>query len=175
MIDLSWAIQQLAGHGASIDQLCTMVDDADARIKPDAESWSILEVINHLYDEEREDFRQRLDLTLHQPETDWPPIDPQGWVTSRAYQERDLKESIANFAAERQRSIEWLETLRDPDWSLSRTHPSGFVLHAGDLLSAWVAHDILHLRQLAELHYHLATLHAEPYSVEYAGEWEKPA
>ena len=170
-MDISWMIQQLTTHGASITQLCSTVSQADARVKPNPQAWSILEVINHLYDEEREDFRQRLDLTLHQPETEWPAIDPEAWVTSRAYQQRDLQQSIANFAAERKRSIEWLHTLRDPDWSRLRTHPSGFALRAGDLLSAWVAHDVLHLRQLVELHYHLVTLQAAPYAVEYAGDW----
>ena len=92
-------------------------------------------------------------------------------MTSRAYQQRDLRQSVANFAAERKQSVAWLQLLRDADWERSRAHPAGFVLRAGDLLSAWVAHDILHLRQLVELHYHLAVLQAEPYSVEYAGDW----
>jgi len=170
-MNLSWAIQQLADHGESIVKLCASVSDEHARVKPDPDAWSILEVINHLYDEEREDFRQRLDLTLHRPEVDWPPIDPQGWVTSRAYQQRELQQSIAGFAAERRQSIAWLRGLEAPDWQASRAHPSGFVLRAGDLLSAWVAHDLLHLRQLVELHYHLATLESRPYGVEYAGDW----
>lgn len=170
-MDLSWVIQQLTTHATSITQLCSTVSDAQARVKPDPEAWSILEVVNHLVDEEREDFRQRLDLMLHQPETDWPPIDPQGWVVSRAYQQRDLQQSVATFAAERQRSIEWLRTLRDPDWSRTHTHPSGLVLRAGDLLSSWVAHDVLHLRQLVELHYHLVTLQVAPYDPAYAGDW----
>jgi hypothetical protein len=169
---LAWAIQQLGAHSTSITQLCVALSEADARIKPDPRSWSILEVINHLYDEEREDFRQRLDLTLHQPGSDWPPIDPEGWAASRAYQQRDLQQSIANFAAERQRSLAWLQALHNPDWSRSHTRPSGFVMCAGDLLSAWVAHDVLHLRQLVELRYHLVTRHAQPYAVEYAGDWE---
>ncbi len=170
-MELAWAIEQLTQHASSITQLCLMVTVEQARIKPTSKDWSILEVINHLYDEEREDFRQRLDLTLHQPDKEWPPIDPEGWVTSRAYQQRDLQPSVADFNAERQRSIAWLQTLKSPDWSVSRTHPSGFVLRAGDLLSAWVAHDVLHLRQLVELHYHLCQLHTKPYNVRYAGEW----
>ena len=36
-----------------------------ARLKPSAESWSILEVLCHLYDEERQDFREHLDFILH--------------------------------------------------------------------------------------------------------------
>ncbi len=170
-MELDAAIQQLGTHGATIVQLCTSVSDAQARVRPDPKSWSILEVINHLYDEEREDFRQRLDLTLRQPDTDWPPIDPEGWVTSRAYQQRDLKQSIADFSAEREKSIAWLQSLQSPDLSRRHIHPMGFVLQAGDLLGAWVAHDVLHLRQLVELHYHLCTVSAAPYTVRYAGEW----
>jgi hypothetical protein len=74
---------------------------AEARTRPAPESWSALEVICHLCDEEREDFRQRLDIILHRPQEPFPPIDPQGWVTTRHHNERDLAEMIDNFAAER--------------------------------------------------------------------------
>jgi hypothetical protein len=170
-MNLEWAIKQLEQHGAAIERLVLAVTPEQARVRPTPEDWSILEVINHLYDEEREDFRQRIDLTLHQPGVEWPPIHPGEWITSRAYQQRDLAESAANFAAERARSLAWLRTLAGADWDTSRTHPAGFELRAGDLLAAWVAHDVLHLRQLTELHYHLCATLAAPYSVEYAGDW----
>jgi len=41
------------------------VNEDEARIKPNSESWSILELLNHLYDEEREDFREHLDFILN--------------------------------------------------------------------------------------------------------------
>ena len=66
------------------------VSDEQARWKPDEGRWSILEVINHLYDEEREDFRKRLELVLKNPEEQWPPIDPEGWVVQRKYNQRNL-------------------------------------------------------------------------------------
>ncbi len=170
-MQVSWAIQQLTDHGVSIVQLCTSVSDEQARVKPDPKSWSILEVINHLYDEEREDFRKRLDVTLHQPDSEWPPIDPEGWVTSRAYLQRDFQQSIANFEAERKKSIEWLASLQSPDLNRSKVDPKGFVFQAGDLLGSWVVHDLLTLRQLVELHYYLCTKGAAPYTVRYAGKW----
>jgi DinB superfamily len=40
------------------------VSDEQARWKPGRDRWSILEVINHFYDEEREDFKQRIPLDL---------------------------------------------------------------------------------------------------------------
>ncbi len=76
-------ITQMTWQAERIRMLVDGVDDEQARWKPDAESWSILEVVNHLYDEEREDFRVRLDSMLHRPGENAPPIDPQGWVTAR--------------------------------------------------------------------------------------------
>jgi hypothetical protein len=126
-------------------------------------------VINPLADEVREDFRTRLDVMLHQPEQPLPPIDPEAWVTQRAYNQRDPAASLARFLAERIQSVAWLQSLTDPDWARGRDHP--FPLHAGDLLVSWVAHDLLHLRQLVELRYALLAAEVVPYRVAYAGPW----
>jgi hypothetical protein len=168
---IAFAINQLRAGGAAFAALFDGWSDEEARWRPDPASWSLLEVACHLLDEEREDFRQRLDLTLHAPATEWPPIDPAGWVTARAYNSRDLATVVAELQAERQASLTWLEGLRAPDLEQFRRHPQGFTLRAGDLLAAWVAHDSLHLRQLNELRYALIARRAAPYSVEYAGEW----
>jgi len=142
-----------------------------ARWKPSAEDWSILEVVNHLYDEEREDFRQRIDYLLHKPGEEVPPIDPQGWVMARAYNERELVPSLHSFLRERDRSAAWLHNLRDPDWSQHYTHPDGFTLTAYDLLVNWAAHDLLHLRQLIELHHAWHQHQLGETSLAYAGAW----
>jgi len=48
--------QELANSTEMIRTLSAGIDESEARIKPDEKSWSMLEVICHLYDEEREDF-----------------------------------------------------------------------------------------------------------------------
>ena len=117
--------QELA-HSAEIIRALTLgVSQAEARFKPTPESWSILEVVCHLYDEEREDFRQRLDLILHRPEEPWPPIDPEEWVAARAYNQRDLAEMLGNFLAERDKSLAWLKSLPAPDWEAEHTDQYG--------------------------------------------------
>ena len=82
-------ITELASGGQIIRSLVEGITQSEAQARPAADAWSVLEVMCHLYDEEREDFRQRLDYTLHKPGETWPPIDPRGWVTSRAYNERE--------------------------------------------------------------------------------------
>ena len=138
--------------------------------KPDPGSWSGLEVINHLYDEEREDFRVRLDYILHHPGQPWPGIDPQGWVSERQYNQREIKESLNNFLEARQESLAWLKTLKSPNWAAAYEAPFGKIT-AGDMFASWVAHDLLHMRQLVELHWAYTTMLLGPHNVDYAGSW----
>ena len=56
-VEFETLYQDLA-HGAEIIRALVLgVTQAQAQVKPTPESWSILEVVCHLGDEEREDFR----------------------------------------------------------------------------------------------------------------------
>ncbi len=170
-MDVRTVTHALARNAFTIGGIVAGVSDEQARWKPTPNDWSILEVINHLYDEEREDFRTRIDFVLHRPGEDPPGIDPEGWVTERAYNERDLSESVQRWLAERRQSVTWLEGLQDANWEQSYAHPLGFSIRAGDLLASWLVHDFLHLRQLTELHYAWIREQSKPFSVQYAGDW----
>lgn len=157
-----------ADHADCIQILAGGMTAEQARWKPDPDRWSILEVLNHLYDEEREDFRLHLHTILHHPDAAWAPIDPMGWVTSRHYNERDLDISLANFIAERQQSLVWLASLQSPDWEQSVPAPWGEI-KAGDIFASWVVHDEWHMQQLVRLRRDVTTQLARPYNVKYAG------
>ena len=171
MINLEYFSTRLSKNTATIQSLGQGVAEEQARWKPTPEEWSILEVINHLYDEERGDFRTRLDLLFHHPGQPWPGIDPQGWVVERSYNTRDLEASLNNFFQERQRSVSWLGGLSSPAWEARYQHPQAGEISAGDLLASWLAHDFLHIRQLAQLHWEYISLVAKPHSTDYAGTW----
>ena len=169
-MDVDRLLSQMAQDAERVRALVQGILDQQARWKPDPHSWSMLEVINHLLDEEREDFRVRLDYTLHRPGEPWPPIDPGGWVTAREYNQRDLDASVAAYLSEREASIAWLRSLSPPDWDATFEAPWG-PISAGDIFASWVAHDLLHMRQLVELHWAYATAEMVPYRSDYAGEW----
>jgi hypothetical protein len=170
MLDLNQIVDRMRANADAIAALASALSDAQARWKPSPEAWSLLEVVNHLYDEEREDFRIRIDYVLHRPGEQPPQIDPQSWVTARGYNQRDPRASLDAFLRERAASLQWLRGLAEPNWDAEYRAPWG-VLRAGDLLAAWNAHDHLHIRQLNELHYAYLAQQAAPYSVGYAGEW----
>lgn len=170
MINLITFSTLMQSHAEAIRNLAQNITDEQAHWRPNPDSWSILEVLCHLYDEECLDFRVRLDLILHHPGDAWPPIDPKGWVATHHYDQRDQAQTVSSFLVEREKSLTWLKTLESPDWQISCKTPWGSMT-AGDMFSAWVAHDLLHLRQLVELHYEYHAQVVKPYAVTYAGEW----
>jgi hypothetical protein len=170
-MDVPALIDRLEINTGALQRLFAGVSREQAAWKPAPDRWSIVEVAAHLLDEEREDFRARLRLMLESPGDEWPPIDPPGWVTSRRYGERELSDTVIAFVEERARSISWLRSLADPDWGRAHQHPSLGTLRAGDLLVSWVAHDALHARQLAGLHWAYLRRLGAPFSPAYAGDW----
>ena len=162
--------QELVHSTAMIRALVAGLTTAEARLKPDPESWSILEVMGHLYDIEREDFRPRLDAILHRPAEEWAPIDPGSWISARGYNQRDLAETLAGFLAEREKSLAWLKGLSTPDWEAEHVDQFGS-MKAGEMFASWVAHDNLHIRQLVELRRVRIVSLTAPFDVGYAGEW----
>ena len=140
------------------------------RWKPNPEKWCLLEIVCHLYDEEREDFRARTKHVLETPTEQLPSIDPQGWVESRRYIQQDYNGKLEEFLTERERSIEYLQSLSNPNWNNAYAHPKFGNMTAKMFLSNWLAHDYLHFRQITQLKYnYLKQLTNE--DLKYAGTW----
>lgn len=162
--------QELVNSTEMIRALLLGIAQEEAQIKPTPESWSILEVVCHLYDEEREDFREHLDFILHRQNEEWHRIDPQSWVMERKYNEQNFAQMQEKFFAERQKSLDWLMEMSNSDWDTTYTSEYGSA-SAGEMLSCWVAHDNLHIRQLVELRRSHIERITKPYPIGYAGEW----
>ncbi len=169
-MDLETAVKQLENQGKAILALGKDLSDEQARWKPGPEDWSILEVLNHLVDEEQLDFRRHLHHILFTPHEPWPEIAPKAWVLEKNYNQQALDHTLSRFGSEREKSIDWLKNLTYPDWHISIKFTWG-KLSAGDMLVSWLAHDLLHIRQLVELRYHLTESGNLPFNLEYAGNW----
>jgi hypothetical protein len=159
---------------ASADALTALVEDVDgeeSRWKLTPEKWSINEIFGHLVDEERYDFRQRIQILLEDPARPWPQIDPERWVREKNFNARDLSDLTAEFLAERQRSVSWLETQGSANWDQAYQHPTAGALSALSLLHNWAAHDLLHIRQIVGVRYGRLAVKTAPHTLDYAGRW----
>ena len=164
-------ISSLEEAGNYIPNLLRNVSDEDARWKPPSQNWAIVEIVCHLIDEEREDFRKRIEMTLDNSSQEWPSINPELWAVDRRYLDRDFQESVREFQTERAESIQILKSLDEPNWYESYEHPHLGPIRAGDLLVSWVAHDQLHVSQLAKRRYEMINRDSGDFSFRYAGDW----
>ena len=145
-------------------------EEEEYSFRPDKESWSILEILCHLLDEEREDFKTRIKNTLTTPLKQPPAIDPVGWVTSRNYAKQVYGERLEAFLTERRQSIKWLKSLDDPKWNNTYMHPTAGKMTAYSLLANWLAHDYHHIRQINRRMYEYL-LQKSKVNLVYAGNW----
>lgn len=138
--------------------------------KPNPDKWCLLEIVCHLYDEEREDFKARTRHVLETPTAPLPPIDPQRWVDERRYIKQNYTDKLNEFLAEREQSVKWLQSLTNPNWDNAYEHQKFGKMSAKMFLSNWLAHDYLHIRQIIKLKYdYLKQLNNE--DLNYAGNW----
>ena len=153
------------------DVLAGLVGGLDAagwRARPAPAEWAPVEIVCHLRDEEAEDFGARVRVVA-EGGARFTPIDPERWAVERRYLEDDGPRSLAAFRERRAASLAFLAGLAPQRLTAGVTHPRVGLLSGLDILAAWVAHDRLHLAQLA------ATLAREwadrwtPLRTDYAG------
>ena len=169
-MDRSHLIDQLARNRDVFHALFTGLTPEEIRWKPAPQKWCALEIICHLHDEEREDFRARLRSTLETPQQLWPKIDPPAWITERNYMEQDFNAMLEKFLAERDKSVAWLRGLKDAPWNNAYIHPKVGSVSCDLLLTNWVAHDLHHFRQLNNLRYEYLRVNVSV-PLDYAGKW----
>ena len=170
MLSVPRIVQQLATNGEAIRALVRTVSDEQGQWKPNTNVWSLTEVVGHLHNEERIDFRSHVKEMFSTPPLRWDALD-EGFVKTA-----NCGQALDAFLAEREASIAWLVALESPDWNVSIEATFGpdaekITFTAGDMLVSWVAHDHLHIRQINELLYAWNVSQANPYSVRYAGGW----
>jgi DinB superfamily len=138
--------------------------------KSDPSKWCLLEIICHLYDEEKEDFRARTRHVLEKPLETLPPIDPQAWVKTRNYLQQNYADKLTSFLLEREQSVKWLNSLSNPNWDNAYQHPKFGKMTAKMFLSNWLAHDFLHIRQILKIKFDYLKQQTNE-DLNYAGNW----
>lgn len=170
-METKYIIEELKRNKTVFNDLLKAVTKDLYTWKPLPEKWSLLEVLCHLYDEEREDFRARVKHTLENPDSPLAPINPVGWVTERKYAEQDYNTALQRFLSERDHSIEWLATLANPKWDNAYKHPKFGDMTAEMFFTSWLAHDYLHIKQITKIKYDYFKSVAGD-KILYAGEWK---
>ena len=169
-MDVQEIVRELSSGKIIFRQLLSGIDEEMFLWRPGPEKWCLLEIVCHLYDEEREDFRARTKQVLENPGLELPKFDPLSWVESRNYMEQDYQAKLHDFLEERTKSVQWLQNLADPEWNNAYDHPKFGKMTAWMFLSNWLAHDYLHIRQIVKLKFEYLRQKTRE-ELTYAGTW----
>ena len=165
---LADARRELARLPALLNALLAGLDEAGARTRPAPDEWAPVEIICHLRDEEVEDFGARVRVILSGAD-EFAPIDPERWAAERGYREASLVVVLDELRIRRQASLDLLAGASAGALTGSRTHRRLGRLSGLDLVTAWVAHDRIHLAQLAATLARTWAIRWAPLRAEYAG------
>ena len=167
---MDFVIEQLQQSKTVLNDLLRDIKEDMFLWKQTPEKWCLLEIVCHLYDEEREDFKFRTQWVLNKPDETPPPFNPVIWVTERNYIEQNYNQVLNKFINEREQSITWLNALKNPKWGNYYVHPKKGNLTAKFFLTNWLAHDYLHIRQIIKLKFDYLEYQSGE-MIDYAGIW----
>ena len=114
-------------------------------------TWSAHDIVGHLCHGEAVDWLPRTRTILsHGPAVGFEPVDREAMLGAAP---ESTDERLARFAAARGSNLAELSTLDISGADLDRRgrHPEFGEVTLGQLLATWVAHDLTHLAQVAEV------------------------
>ena len=167
---MNYIINQLEKNLNVFEHILQDVDEELIQWRPDTDKWCLLEIVCHLYDEERLDFRFRTQWTLVRPGEIPPTFNPLEWVEDHDYASQDFRDMLNKFESERIKSVSWLNGLSNVSWDNAFEHPKLGTLSAAYFLNNWLAHDYLHIRQINRYKYEYFSLDSD-HGLDYAGNW----
>ncbi|NIS83387.1 MAG: DUF664 domain-containing protein [Anaerolineales bacterium] len=132
----------------------------------DEDTWSAFDIVGHLIHGEKTDWIPRAEIILSDRETKkFEPFDR--FAMLKESQGRTMQELLDTFMHLRHESINHLRALRlsESDYDRTGDHPDLGEVTLRQLLATWVAHDLNHLGQIAEVM-------ARQYKVE-VGPWKE--
>ena len=97
MINLEEIIRQLTCNAQAMRLLVETISEEQAQWQPDPETWSMQAVMEHLYNEERIDFRKHLKEIFSDPPQPWGKYSPTEYISVKS-----CRQALEGFLQERQ-------------------------------------------------------------------------
>lgn len=149
-IEWEQLLGQLEASPDRAERLIAGVPDERVRRAPGPGRWSVLEVLCHVRDSDREVLVPRLARFAAEPEPFFENIDMTGWDRERAYAAQSPAESLAQWRAARRGAIATLATFGRAEWNRLGFHSLRGPYPLSEMVRGWVEHDLSHLHQIAD-------------------------
>jgi len=148
--DLEGIFAVLKSTPASLESLTKRICRQEWRLHPIPGEWSLLEIICHLRDVEREVNLPRFEVLSTTPNPFIPGVDSDRWAIERKYNEQDDTLVYTEFCSSRSRLLEIMGQFNQSDWQKSARHSFFGKTTRLELAKFIAAHDRTHLQQIAQ-------------------------
>ena len=112
------------------------------------DEWSLVEIISHLRDVEREVNLPRIQIFLRDENPFITADDTDMWVSERGYAKNDGETALRELVAARLETLDALKKLSPADWQRSGRHAIFGPITLKEQLGFMAEHDRVHLRQV---------------------------
>ncbi len=126
------------------------IDDEQARQRPTAGEWSIVEVVAHLGDAE-ERAHERVRRMIEEEHPFLPAYDPAALAEQRNYRSMSLAQALERFERLRAEHVATLARLDAAGWQRRGQHEETGAITVESLTRHMAAHDAIHLAQIARI------------------------
>lgn len=141
-------LAQLRAAPAALAALLAPLPPDMLSTRPAADEWSIVEILCHLRDVEREVDQPRVRQILREDDPFIPAQLSDEWAKTRAYQKQEAASVLREFAAARLETLDLLDGLAPAQWSRKARHAIFGPTSLQELVSFNAEHDRLHLQQV---------------------------
>jgi DinB superfamily len=117
--------------------------------QPNAEGWSLKDIVAHLVDVEDVAFVERISRMLGEDRPFITAIDPPARLAAGGYARRCLDDLLDELERRRAADVGWLRGLDPEQLGRSGLHQEVGEIFVIDIAHQWAAHDMAHLRQIA--------------------------
>lgn len=148
--ELALAIQVLRRNPDALESMLRGLSEPWIKETDAPDQWSVFDVLGHLIHGELTDWMPRLHIILrHGTAVPFTPFDRFAQLT--ANRDKTVGQLLTRFAALRRNNVSELESLKltQAQLDLQGMHPELGVVTAGNLIAAWVVHDLSHISQIS--------------------------
>ncbi len=143
-------LKLLAAAPAKYAKILKGVSGSKARKRPDAETWSILEIVSHVADAELVG-GYRIRAILGAPGTQISGFDQDRWVTALHYDKRNLEKALEQYTALRAANVALLKTLTPAQWKQYGIHSERGKESVETIARMFAGHDLNHFSQIERI------------------------
>lgn len=141
-------IAHLMGIPAAIDTIFRSVKKGIIPVRPAPEEWSLLEIICHLRDVDREVNLPRIHKIMNEDNPFIIGVDSDKWAKERDYISQDIDTALSEYLSVRQEIINTLKNLESDRWFRKARHAILGPTTLQEIVKIIVQHDIIHTQQI---------------------------